>query len=152
MQPFREVFWNIGYHYVFYLLAALATGIFLYGLLRRWLFWRSGWREKLDGGFDLGLVLRRIFLNTSIFKGDLLGGITHVCIMWGFIVLFFGTALSTLDHWIISYLKGDLYLAYALALDIAGIALMAGIALAYLRRYVFKREKMATKKRSASTA
>jgi Fe-S oxidoreductase/nitrate reductase gamma subunit len=144
MQPFREAFWNIGYHYVFYLLAALATGVCLYGLLRRWLFWRSGWREKRDGGFDPGLVLQRIFMNTSIFKGDPLGGITHVCIMWGFIILFFGTALSTIDHWIISYLRGDLYLAYAFVLDVAGVALMAGVVLAYLRRYVFKREKMVT--------
>jgi Fe-S oxidoreductase/nitrate reductase gamma subunit len=144
MQPFREVFWNIGYHYIFYSFAAVATAIFLYGLFRRWRFWRSGWLEKRDGGFDAGLVLRRIFLNTSIFRGDPLGGITHVCIMWGFIVLFLGTALSTIDHWIISYLTGELYLVYAFVLDAAGVALMGGIVLAYLRRYVLKREKMIT--------
>jgi Fe-S oxidoreductase/nitrate reductase gamma subunit len=144
MQPFREVFWNIGYHYIFYSLAALATAIFLLGLFRRWRLWRSGWREKRMGGFDWALLIQRVFLNASIFKGDLLGGITHVCIMWGFIVLFLGTVLETIDHWIIPYLRGDIYLVFAFALDIAGIALMAGIVLAYLRRYVFKRGKMVT--------
>ncbi len=144
MQPYREVFWNIGYHYIFYSLAGIATAIFLYGLARRWRLWRSGWLEKRGGSFDWKLVLQRIFLNASIFKGDPLGGITHICIMWGFIVLFLGTALSTIDHWIIPYLRGGLYLVYAFVLDMAGAALMAGIALAYLRRYVFKRERMVT--------
>jgi Fe-S oxidoreductase/nitrate reductase gamma subunit len=144
MQPFREVFWNIGYHYVFYSLAALVTAVFLYGLYRRWKLWSSGWREKRGAGFDAKLVLSRVFLNLSIFKGDALGGVTHVCIMWGFILLFLGTALSTIDHWIIPYLHGGLYLVYAFVLDIAGAALVLGIVLAYLRRYVFKRERMVT--------
>jgi hypothetical protein len=121
MQPFREVFWNIGYHSVFYSLAAAAVGIFLYGLYRRWTLWRRGWPEKRDGGFDVWLVIRRILLNASIFKGDLLGGVTHVCIMWGFLILFLGTVLSTIDHWIVSYLRGDLYLVYAFVLDAAGL-------------------------------
>ena len=144
MQPYREVFWNIGYHYVFYSLAALATVIFFLGLYRRWKLWRCGWLEKRDGGFEWRLVFERIFLNASIIKGDSLGGITHLCIMWGFILLFLGTVLSTIDHWIISYLRGDLYLVYAFVLDAAGVALTAGVVLAYLRRYVFKRERMVT--------
>jgi len=144
MQPFREVFWNIGYHYIFYSVAALATAVFLFGLSRRWKLWRSGWLDKRDGGFDWRLVLERVFLNGSIIKGDPLGGVTHLCIMWGFILLFLGTLLSTIDHWIISYLRGDLYLVYAFVLDVAGIALFAGVVLAYVRRYVFKRDKMVT--------
>jgi Fe-S oxidoreductase/nitrate reductase gamma subunit len=144
MQPFREVFWNIGYHYIFYSVAAAATVVCIYGLYLRWRLWRSGWPERRDGGFDPKLVLQRVFLNSSIFKGDPLGGFTHVCIMWGFLILFIGTALSTIDHWIVPYLTGDLYLVYAFVLDVAGSALMLGVVLAYLRRYVIKREKMVT--------
>ena len=144
MQPYRQVFWNISNHYIFYALAGLAVAVCFFGFYRRYRLWRSGWLEKRGTGFDWGLVVRRVFLNVSIFKGDILGGITHVCIMWGFVVLFIGTVLSTIDHWLIHYLKGDLYLGYAFVLDIAGIALIAGIVLAYLRRYVFKREKMVT--------
>ena len=144
MQPFREVFWNIGYHYIFYSLAAVATAVFLIGLHRRWRLWRSGWLDKRDGGFDWRLVLERVFLNASILRGDPLGGVTHLCIMWGFVLLFLGTVLSTIDHWLISYLRGDLYLVYAFVLDAAGLALVCGVALAYLRRYVFKRDRMVT--------
>lgn len=144
MTPYREVFWNISNHLLFYVLAAIGTAVCLYGLYRRYRFWSAGWRDKRPGGFDLGLVVRRVLLNASILSGDPLGGVTHLAIMWGFCLLFVGTAMSTIDHWIISYLRGNLYLGYAFVLDIAGIALLAGVVLAYLRRYVWKRDRMVT--------
>jgi Fe-S oxidoreductase/nitrate reductase gamma subunit len=144
MEPFREVFWNIPDHVIFYSLAAVATGVFLYGLYRRYRLWTAGWPEKRGRSFDWKLVAGRVFANASIFRGDPVGGVTHILIMWGFIVLFLGTVMSTIDHWLVSYLTGDLYLAYAFVLDIAGVALMAGVALAYLRRYVLKSGKMVT--------
>lgn len=144
MQPYRQVFWNIHYYYIFYALAAVATVIFLIGLYRRWTLYRSGWVEHRDPGFDWGSVFARVFINTSIFKGDTLGGATHMFIMWGFVLLFVGTALSTIDHWLIHYLKGNLYLGYAFVLDMAGAALIIGVVLAYLRRWFFKRAKMVT--------
>ena len=147
MLPFREVFFNIDQHLLFYALAALATAVFVYGIVLRWRFWSSGWREARDGGFDLGLVLGRGLANTSFFRSDPLGGLTHMLIMWGFVLLFIGTVLSTLDHWFVPFLKGDVYLVYASVLDLAGIALMAGVVLAYLRRFVLKRGRMETVER-----
>lgn len=147
MTPFREVFFNIPQHALFYSMAAAATAVFLYGLALRWRFWSSGWREARDGGFDARLVLGRVLLNTSFFRGDPLGGLTHMLIMWGFVLLFIGTVLSTLDHWFITFLNGDFYLGYAFVLDLAGLALMAGVVLAYLRRYVLKRGSMQTVER-----
>jgi Fe-S oxidoreductase/nitrate reductase gamma subunit len=144
MEPYRQVFWNIHYSYIFYSLAAVATFIFAVGLYRRWMLYRSGWSEHRDGGFNWAEVVRRVFINASIFKGDVLGGTTHMLIMWGFVLLFIGTVLSTIDHWLFHYLKGDLYLVYAQVLDWAGAALIAGIVLAYARRWLFKRAKMIT--------
>ncbi|HSW28698.1 MAG TPA: heterodisulfide reductase-related iron-sulfur binding cluster [Longimicrobiales bacterium] len=147
MLPFREVFFNIDQHLLFYGMAALATAVFVYGMVLRWRFWSSGWPEARDGGFDVGLVLGRALLNTSFFRRDPLGGLTHMLIMWGFVLLFIGTVLSTLDHWFLPFLSGGVYLVYALVLDLAGIALMAGVALAYLRRFVLKRGRMQTVER-----
>lgn len=144
MLPFREVFFNIDAQAAFYALASLATAIFAYGTARRWRFWRSGWREATSGGFDARLVLGRVLLNTSFFRGDPVGGLTHMLIMWGFVVLFIGTVLSTLDHYFFPFLRGDVYLVYAFVLDLAGVALMGGVVLAYLRRYVLKRGRMET--------
>jgi len=145
MQPFREVFWNIETQLLFYALAGLAAALFAYGLYRRWAFWRSGWSERRDGGFDAGLVLRRVLLTSGIFRGDLLGGLAHAGIAWGFALLFLGTVLSTLDHRLVHFLRGDVYRVYAWVLDAAGIALLGGIALAYLRRYAIKRGRMETR-------
>lgn len=144
MEPFREVFWNIDAYRFFYVLAAVAAAVFFIGLYMRLRVWKSGWKEKRGGNFEWRRVADRILLNTSIFRNDPLGGIMHVLIMWGFIILFLGTVLSTVDHWIFRYLEGDLYLVYAFILDIAGLALIAGILLAYLRRWFFKRERMVT--------
>lgn len=144
MLPFREVFFNIDAQATFYALAALATGVFAFGVVRRWRFWRSGWREARAGGFDARMVLGRVLLNTSFFRGDPVGGLTHVLIMWGFVALFIGTVLSTLDHYFFPFLHGDVYLVYAFVLDLAGVALMGGVVLAYLRRYVMRRGRMET--------
>ena len=46
MLPFREVFFNIDQHGLFYAMAALATAVFVYGLVRRWRFWASGWGHR----------------------------------------------------------------------------------------------------------
>lgn len=145
MQPFREVFWNIESHLLFYSLAGLAAALFAYGLYLRWRFWRSGWAERRDGGFDAGLVLRRILLTSGIFRGDPIGGLAHAGIVWGFVLLFLGTVLSTLDHRVVHFLRGEVYLVYAWVLDAAGLALLGGIALAYLRRYAIKRGRMETR-------
>ncbi|MCK7530702.1 MAG: hypothetical protein MZV63_06495 [Marinilabiliales bacterium] len=74
MLPFREVFFNIDQHLLFYGMAALATAVFVYGMVLRWRFWSSGWREARDGGFDVGLVLGRALANTSFFRRDLWAG------------------------------------------------------------------------------
>jgi len=144
MQPYRQVFWNIENYYIFYALAALAVLVFFVGLYRRWSLYRSGWREHRDGGFNWPEIVRRVLINASIFKGDPLGGTTHMLIMWGMVLLFLGTVMSTIDHWLFHYLKGDLYLVYANVLDWAGAALILGIALAYARRWLLKRAKMIT--------
>jgi len=143
-QPFREVFWNIRGSALFYALAAVSVLVFLSGLYLRARHWKSGWSERRIGGTDIAKIVRKAIITTGIFSGDPLGGVTHIFIMWGFIVLFLGTALSTIDHWIIHFLKGDVYIIYSTALDAAGAVLVAGIVLAYLRRYIFKREGMVT--------
>ena len=70
-------------------------------------------------------------------------GKLHAAMFWGFIALFIGTATATLDwdvgHLLFDrqFLVGNIYLTYKLILDIAGLAVLAGLAVAALRRYVF---------------
>ena len=143
-QPYREVFWNISYSWLFYILAAVASLVFFYGIYKRAAFWMSGWSERRNGGVDLKRLTKKVLFTSGIFSDDIMGGTTHFLIMWGFIVLFLGTVLSTIDHWIFHFLEGEVYIVYSVSLDIAGAALITGIILAYVRRYIVKRKNMVT--------
>ena len=95
----REVFWNISCHWLFYFLAALSVLIFIGGCYRNIYIWLKGWPSegKADASTIIKAVLKDIAANAKVFGGDLFGGLTHVFIMWGFIVLFIGTAMSAFD-------------------------------------------------------
>ena len=68
-------------------------------------------------GYDMNLsaikkgikdvVIDGIFAK-RIFKGDISAGIMHLSLFWGFFGLFLGTILLALDHYLISFLKGNL--------------------------------------------
>jgi nitrate reductase gamma subunit len=69
---------------------------------------------------------------------------SHLSIFWGIIALFIGTALATID-WDVThlffnfqFLKGSVYVVYELILDILGLFLILGLALAIYRRYILK--------------
>ncbi len=71
-----------------------------------------------------------------------LGSRLHFWIFWGFVFLFFGTALAVLD-WDIGklifgkqFLAGGVYYFYKLILDIAGVVCLIGLGMAFYRRFI----------------
>ncbi|MBN2467515.1 MAG: 4Fe-4S dicluster domain-containing protein [Deltaproteobacteria bacterium] len=140
----REVFWNISNHWLFYFLSAVAMLIFIGGCYRNIYTWFKGWpfEGRPDAGAVVGALVKNVFGNAKIFLDDIFGGLTHVFIMWGFFVLFVGTAMSAFDDYIVHYLRGGVYKAYALSLDIFGLVFVAGVIMAVIRRYVIKAGKM----------
>jgi Fe-S oxidoreductase/nitrate reductase gamma subunit len=60
----------------------------------------------------------------------------HLMILWGFLILFAGTLISTVDHYLVHFLNGASYLLFSLVLEVAGITLVAGLLCALARRYV----------------
>jgi Fe-S oxidoreductase/nitrate reductase gamma subunit len=111
--------------------------IFTFGLINKVTKWQFGAtelktknvKERLKFLFVYGLGNRKILRN------DLLGGIAHLFIMWGFILLLLG-------HLVTPYLKGYIYLVHSLFIDIVGLLYITGNLLAILRRYYFKKGKM----------
>ena len=69
-------------------------------------------------------------------------GSMHFGLFWGFVLLFIGTALATLDwdvaHLLFNtqFLRGAFYLGYELVLDIAGVVFIVALGMALYRRYV----------------
>ena len=71
-------------------------------------------------------------------------GIMHAVMFWGFLALFIGTVLATID-WDITLplfgyklLKGDFYLVYELVLDLFGLFFVVGLGMAVYRRFVVR--------------
>ena len=138
MTATRVTFWNINMVWIFYLLAAAAILIFSAGVYSHLAVWRKAirlqprqltWRK-------LGHTVTDVLMGRQVFKGDLSAGLMHGCILWGFLVLFIGTVLVAVDHWVFEFLKGALYLVVELILDVAGLILLVGLVWALGRRYL----------------
>ncbi|MBN1625089.1 MAG: respiratory nitrate reductase subunit gamma [Deltaproteobacteria bacterium] len=134
----RIHFWGIDSKYLFYILVGISVAVFLLGVYSRVSVWLAAVnREKVIVSREgiLNLLMDGLF-GRRIFKGDLIAGLMHFFIMWGFIGLFLGTVLSTTDYWIIHFLSGDVYLIYSFCLEILGLMFIAGLLTALIRRYI----------------
>src|SRR6202035_5520215 len=120
---------------LFYLLGYAAIAIFCYGVYVQIRKYRRGAALKLDGGLwaRLGAMLSSVLSHRTIDRRDAAAGGAHRLIFYGFMLLFAGTATITLEYDILEPLfavrfwHGDFYLVFSLVLDVAGVALIAGL-------------------------
>ena len=144
MEPFRDTYWNVPIwaKSFLYISAVIVLMIMGWGLYRRIRLWARGMRLRLPGFTPERL--RRLWTYALVqvrVRRQRYAGLMHLAIFWGCLLLFAGTVLSSLDHYLfqllaIKLLKGPIYLTYELILDLAGLALLAGLAMAIYRRYV----------------
>ncbi|MEN3272374.1 MAG: hypothetical protein V7636_1135 [Actinomycetota bacterium] len=81
--------------------------------------------------------LRGVYMQTLL--RDPAAGLMHSLIYFGFLVLLAVTTVLEIDHQMpddLKFLHGDVYRAYALVGDVAGLALLAGVLMAISRRYI----------------
>jgi len=150
MTPTREVFWNISYNFLMYLLMVVALAFFFYGFYRRIKYWKLGQKEAITGTLAQRIKSLLIY---AIGQGRILKekypGLIHVSIFIGFVFLFFGTVVVSFDYdiWHLifgqsSFLIGNFYLIFSLVLDIAGVMAILGILVAAFRRYIQHPERL----------
>jgi Fe-S oxidoreductase len=145
----REVFEGLSFEgeLLFYLLTAIVTVVFFAGLgikLRKYLRGRAENRYGSLAGF-LGRALTGTWAaatNETVRKRDTYAGVFHASIMWGFIVLFIGTAILTIDTDIVGifapqyhFFWGPFYVGYSLILDVLGAVMLIGLAGMAVRRW-----------------
>ena len=147
--PVRETFWNIPAWAVagVYVGGAIAVAVFAWGLYRRIRVWRRGGPEMRGDRIPERIVkvIREVLFQARILSQPY-PGIMHAAMFWGFLALFTGTAIATVD-WEVTrllfdfrVLEGPFYLLFELTLDLFGLFLLVGLGLALWRRFV-KRPK-----------
>ena len=127
---------------LFYVLGYAAIAIFCWGAYVQIRKYRRGAALKLEGSFRarLGDMLSQVLSHRSIDRRDRGAGGAHRLIFYGFALLFAGTATITLQYDIleplfgIRFWQGGFYLVFSLVLDIAGVALIAGLLYMMYRR------------------
>lgn len=151
--PARPTFWNIPDWLMIsiYILGFTSLFIFLYGLYKHFVKWRSGRREKLNERWIQRIKdLIKYGLFQARLKTEPRALIMHLSLFWGMVLLALGTALATVDWEITRLLMGfriligSFYLWFELLLDVAGLALIIGLLIAIYRRYILHLEKLRT--------
>ena len=168
MEPAREVFWNVPFSEIIYVLAVIAVGIFIYAIYRRYKIWRLGgpdnrfnhpgkriWAFIVTGVVDIllhrkffgiadGLGHRR-FSVRDLQPKEFYPGIIHFLIFAGCIIFLLGAFLDFISHYFFHFLQGSFYLGYSVVVDVFGILVVIGVILALIRRYIQKPDRLDNK-------
>lgn len=167
----RTVFWHVhsATKLLFYVLAAVATLAFAayawkrvqkYRRGRRIGRWREVWEQtrtrerqlvdlsrRVARSRPLQTSLAAIATQSTVAKRDKKTGVAHFFVFWGFITLFIGTCILTLDTDILApisdkvvgheihFFHGPFYLVYSVILDVMGLGAIAGLAYLIVRRW-----------------
>src|SRR5437870_3343564 len=145
--PFRDTFWNVPVwaQIALYAGGVVALAIFAYGLWRRVQLWRSGGPEnRLERIPERVKVVAKQALGQARTLSQAYPGVMHAIMFWGFLALFIGTVLATIDYDItlplfgVKLLRGTFYLVYETVLDLFGLFFVIGLGMAVWRRFVVR--------------
>lgn len=115
---------------VFYLLAAVSAGLFVWGVVRLVARYRRGHRQKPE--MHLGRTIKVVLTHAWIRRKAGPEGLAHAAVFYGFLVLFAGTTILGIDDHIakplgIAFWHGVFYEVYSLFLDLFGAAMLIGL-------------------------
>jgi Fe-S oxidoreductase len=127
---------------LFYALGYAAIAVFFYGAYVQIRKYRRGAALRLDGTWwgRFGAMTAAVLGHRTLDRRDPAAGGAHRLIFYGFSLLFIGTATITLQYDIlqplfgIRFWHGAFYLIFSLVLDVAGVALLAGLVFMMIRR------------------
>jgi len=145
--PIRDTFWNVPplAQNALYLGGLIAVAIFVYGFYQHVRLWRAGRPEnRFDNIPQRVKLVAKHALGQARTLSQAYPGIMHAIMFWGFLALFMGTVLATIDYditlplWGYKLLKGRFYLFYETVLDLFGLFFVIGLGMAVWRRFVLR--------------
>jgi len=150
----RPTFWQIGPvgKAVFYYLAVVVIAVFVLSTYQRVKKYSQGgatWVDRLDNlGARTVSAARTMLSNRTLFDRDIVGGVMHTMIMWGFLTLLIATTILGIDMDLSrpltgqSFFVGDFYLSYSFVVDLLGLLFVVGLGIALYRRYAARNERL----------
>jgi Fe-S oxidoreductase/nitrate reductase gamma subunit len=138
----REILWNIptGLKYSMYFLLIIASAVFAFGLKLKFDYITRGksWKEILPSKLNWESLFKTIAFQGKIVR-DPYVGVFHSLIFYGFLILWIATDLVAI-HFDTPFqvFKGTTYIIISFLADIAGLAILVGLSLAFYRRYILK--------------
>ncbi len=153
MTPFRDDLWNLpAWMYPMHWVVVIVCGaLVVYGLWWRIRLWRMGAPaartdqigRRLGGLLLYALGQRRILSQAY-------PGLMHGFIFYGFVVFFIATSLVGIQLDLdVLILKGDFYLWFELIVNAFALLFLSGLALAALRRYLLRPDRLNIKRDDA---
>lgn len=143
----REIMWGIppAFKVIMYILFAISTFAMIYGLYRKANFVLSGGKGNLWQNFRTAFpkfypaqFFKTIFLQGKVPRHANVG-FFHALIYYGFIILWIATDLVAIHYDTpFKVFQGTTYIVISFLADIAGVAILLGLGLAYKRRYLDK--------------
>jgi Fe-S oxidoreductase len=142
MEATREVMWMIPVwmKVAMYLSLAVATGLFVQGLIQKYRFVTEGkdWKLLMPKKLNVENFLRTIFFQGKV-QRDPFVGIYHTMLFYGFVVLFIATELVAIHaDTPFKIYTGTTYKVISFLADVGGLFVLLGLGMAYYRRYVKK--------------
>ncbi len=143
----REIFFDIDFGWIIYILAVASIAYLIYAFYRRFKLWRIGQKDDTFSNIP-GKI--KDFIYTAVVDGivhwriirDPYPGIMHALIFWGALLLLLGTAMDVISHYIVEFLHGSTYLAISFLADLGGVMILVGIIMAAFRRYIQKPDRL----------
>jgi len=144
----REIFGNVSdtSKLWFWGLSLVSTGVLAWGVARRVRRWRIGKSDTERFSWHAGLInlWQFVFLQRRV-RGHGAAGAAHILLFGGFVVLSIGTGLIGVEHVLEKLLghsptdpvfhKGLYFEVYEFVMDLAGLALLAGVGFFVYRRW-----------------
>ncbi|MFA5079733.1 MAG: 4Fe-4S dicluster domain-containing protein, partial [Dehalococcoidia bacterium] len=156
MEATREIFWHIPLlvQIALYLAAAVAIALICFSVYRRYQMWTLGKPDKRfdKPGWRIGEFIRQTIWDGALhvrFLREPYPGIMHFLIFVGCILLFIGAGLDFLNHYVFepfhaAFIHGPVYIYLGGLWNIAGVMVLIGLLMAFVRRYIQRPKRLNT--------
>lgn len=141
----RQIYWNISYVWVMYVLLVPVLVIFGYGVYRRIRCWRLGLPvSRFDRPAErIQLVIRHAIAQSRTAREGY-AGLFHRFIFYGFVILAVATTIVALDaDFGASIMHGRLYLYFqSFIVDVFGALVLIGVLMAGVQRFLTRPKRL----------